>query len=80
MDVHGGEVGGSGPDVDRLLLARLRQIRRQNWRDLLDGCVEHDATQYAAMHQMPMIEVLPRIERWLDELYRAQEIRRKKIK
>ena len=55
----------------------MRQLRRQNWRALLDGCVGHDAAQYAALHGMPMSEVLPRIERWLDGLHREQEARKK---
>ena len=58
----------------------MRQIRRQNWRDLLDGGVNHDAAQYAALHRMPMSEVLPRIERWLDEMHRKQEALKKKGK
>jgi hypothetical protein len=36
----------------------MRQVRRKNWRELLDGCVGHDAAQYAAIQQMPMTEVL----------------------
>ena len=55
----------------------MRQVRRKNWRELLDGCVGHDAAQYAAIQQMPMTEVLPRIERWLDEVYREQQARKK---
>lgn len=55
----------------------MRQVRRRNWRELLDGCVDHDAAQYAALHAMPMAEVLPRIERWLNEIHRAQEARKK---
>jgi hypothetical protein len=54
----------------------MRQIRRQNWRSLLDGCVGHDAAQYAALHAMPMTEVLPRIERWLGDVHRDQQARR----
>lgn len=59
-----------------MLIARMRQVRRRNWRELLDGCVGHDAAQYAALHAMPMVEVLPRIERWLDDLRRVQEARK----
>jgi hypothetical protein len=55
----------------------MRQVRRRNWRELLDGCIGHDAAQYAALHQMPMVEVLPRIERWIDTIYRQQEARKK---
>lgn len=55
----------------------MRQVRRKNWRELLDGCVDHDASQYAALHTMPMAEILPRIERWLDGLYRMQQARKK---
>lgn len=54
----------------------MRQVRRQNWRGLLDGCVGHDAAQYAALHTMQMAEVLPRIERWLDDIHRDQQARR----
>lgn len=56
-----------------MILARARQVRRQNWRMMLDSCVGNDAAQYAALHRMPMTEVLPRIERWLDDMYRAQQ-------
>jgi hypothetical protein len=56
----------------------MRQVRRQNWRTLLDGCVGHDAAQFLALHQMPMTEVLPRIERWLEEVHRMQEAGKKK--
>jgi hypothetical protein len=58
----------------------MRQLRRQSWRSMLDGCVGHDAAQYAALHAMPMSEVLPRIERWLDEIHREQEARKKRKK
>ena len=54
----------------------MRQIRRQNWRELLDGCVGNDAAQYAALHAMAMSEVLPRIERWLDGIHQAQQARK----
>ena len=56
----------------------MRQVRRQNWRGLLDGSVGHDAAQYAALHAMPMAEVLPRIERWLDDIHRDQQARKKR--
>ena len=44
---------------------------------MLDGCVDGDAAQYAALHQMPMTEVLPRIVRWIEGIERSQADRRK---
>jgi hypothetical protein len=69
--------GADSGDVKALVIDAMRGDRRTNWRQMLDGCVDGDAAQYAALHQMPMTEVLPRIVRWIEGIERSQADRRK---